>query len=150
MEQPLRIPSCEVLGAGQRTQTLTCPVLAQQPKISGWSLPHSGSTTRGLLEGPAPFLLDNSLNSNAIGILEGLPSSWDAQSNPRGQQKKNLRGPHYCAACLTQLRGLGPLSTQGSALQEACWSRLRTCESVRGRDRGQGWMGQGCASLLQG
>lgn len=54
MERPLRIPSCEVLGAGQRTQTLTCPALAQWPKISGWSLPHSGSTTRGLLEGPAP------------------------------------------------------------------------------------------------
>lgn len=28
MEQPFRIPSCEVPGAAQRAQTLTCPVLA--------------------------------------------------------------------------------------------------------------------------
>lgn len=54
----MRIPSCEVLEVSWRAQTWTCPILAQWPQVSGWSLPHSGSTPQAntsLSAGSASF-----------------------------------------------------------------------------------------------
>lgn len=94
-EQPWSIPCCEVLGAGQIAQTLTFSSLTQSPKVSGWSLPHSGSApgnNTSPLEGPDPSSWTIAWIPRELESLIGVLSSWDAQSSP-GPQKAAKEEP---------------------------------------------------------
>lgn len=108
MEQPMRIPSCVVLGAGQRAQTLAFLTLARWPQVSGLSLPYSGSAPGAntfLLEGPVPS------SQTTAWIPRGLESLMQCSQRmpspiqgPRGQPEKNLISPYFSVACPAKLQ----------------------------------------------
>lgn len=104
----MRIPSCVVLGAGLRAQTLPFPTLARWPQVSGLSLPHLGSAPGAnifQLEGPDPSSQTTAWIPRELEPSMRCPQRMPSPIlGPRGQPEKNLRSPHFSVASLAKLQ----------------------------------------------